>query len=90
MDIPSDKLSRRVYNLAAISFTPGELYRTISKYIPDTSITYKPDNRQNYADSWPMSLDDSCARRDWGWRHSYDIDQMTKIMIELISKKLNP
>ena len=74
--------------MAAISFTPGELFKNICKYIPDCSITYTPDLRQGYADSWPMSIDDSCARKDWGWSHKYDIDQMSQVMIDLISKKL--
>ena len=85
--MPNERLTRRVYNLAAISFTPGELFKNISKYIPESTISYKPDQRQQYADSWPMSIDDSIARRDWGWKHEFDMDSMTKTMISIISEQ---
>jgi threonine 3-dehydrogenase len=89
IDYPNEKLNRRVYNLAAFSFTPGELFKSIKKHIPEASIVYKPDHRQAYADSWPMSIDDSCARHDWGWKHEFGLDQMTEKMIKLVSQRLN-
>ncbi len=74
------------YNLAAISFTAEELAKEINKHIK-VNVTYKPDFRQNIADSWPQSIDDSVARRDWGWRHEYNLDKMTRVMIAELKKK---
>lgn len=74
--------------MAAFSFTPEMLFMEIKKHIPEASIVYKPDHRQAYADSWPMSIDDSCARKDWGWKHNYNLDQMTEKMIELVSQRM--
>ncbi|CAG9314414.1 TDH_1 [Blepharisma stoltei] len=88
IDAPEETLTRRVYNLGAISFTAEQLTSCILKYIPGT-VTYKSDHRQAYADSWPMSIDDSLARRDWNWKHKFDIDLMTRTMIELISKQMH-
>jgi len=75
------------YNVAAMSFSAGELVAEIKKHIPDFKCEYKPDFRQNIADSWPKSIDDSVARRDWGWNPSYDLAAMTKDMIEKLMKK---
>jgi len=75
------------FNVAAFSFTPGQLADEIRKFIPDFEITYKPDFRQAIADSWPYSIDDSCARREWGWQPSFDIYSMTKDMIEKLTEK---
>jgi nucleoside-diphosphate-sugar epimerase len=75
------------YNIAGISFNPAELTDEIKKFIPDFSISYQPDFRQKIADSWPKSIDDSVARKDWGWKHEYDLGKMTKIMLEEIKKK---
>lgn len=84
---PSQKIKiRNAYNLAALSFTPQELAISIQKYIPDFTIAYQPDFRQAIADSWPASIDDSQARKDWGWEHRIDLDTLTKIMIENLSK----
>ena len=77
---------RSSYNLSGISFTPSEIAKSIQNYIPDFTISYKPDFRQKTADSWPASIDDSCARQDWGWKHKYDLDSMTKIMLENLKK----
>ncbi|KKU82030.1 MAG: UDP-glucose 4-epimerase related protein [Microgenomates group bacterium GW2011_GWA2_47_8] len=79
---------RTSYNLAAISFTAAELAKEINKHI-SVNATYKPDHRQKIADSWPQSIDDSVARKDWGWRHRYDLSKMTKIMIKELKKKFN-
>ncbi len=84
---PSQKIKiRNAYNLAALSFTPQELAASIQKHIPDFTIAYQPDFRQAIADSWPASIDDSQARKDWGWEHRIDLDTLTKIMIENLSK----
>ncbi|QOD59515.1 NAD-dependent epimerase/dehydratase family protein [Polaribacter haliotis] len=68
---------RSSYNLAAIDFTPEEIASEIKKHIPDFKITYKPDFRQQIADSWPSSINDSEARKDWKWKHSFDLSSMT-------------
>lgn len=75
------------FNVGAMSFSAGELAASIKKYMPDFSIDYKPDFRQKIADSWPNSIDDSCARSEWGWKPSYDLDAMTKDMLEKITEK---
>jgi len=72
---------RSSYNLAAMSFTPTEIAAEIKKSIPDFEITYKSDFRQQIADSWPASIDDSRAREDWGWKHRFDLTSMTKDML---------
>lgn len=76
------------YNLSGISFDPAQLAAEIKKHIPKFSITYKPDFRQAIADSWPQSIDDSVAKADWNWKHEYDLEKMTRIMIKEISKKV--
>lgn len=73
---------RNAYNLGAISFNPEEVTKSIQKYIPDFTIEYKPDFRQAIADSWPQSINDDEARKDWGWKHEVTLDQMTKVMID--------
>lgn len=78
---------RSSYNLAAMSFTPTEIAAEIKKHIPEFEITYKPDFRQKIADSWPASIDDSCARKDWNWKHEFELENMTNIMLENLSKK---
>lgn len=78
--------TRRAYNIAAISFTPGEIADIIRQYIPSFEITYAPDQRQAIADSWPGSIDDSVARRDWGWEHEYGLSAMTKDMLFHLAK----
>lgn len=75
------------YNLAAISFSARELADEINKYMT-VEVTYVPDRRQQIADSWPKSIDDSVARADWGWKHQFDLKKMTEIMIENLKKKL--
>ena len=82
----SDIKIRSSYNLAAMSFTPTEIASEIKKHISDFEITYKPDFRQKIADSWPASIDDSAARKDWGWHHEYELANMTAIMLENLSK----
>ncbi len=74
------------YNLAAISFTPSELAKSIKNVIPEFKITYAPDFRQKIADSWPKSIDDSQARKDWGWEHSFDLKKITEEMLTQLQK----
>jgi nucleoside-diphosphate-sugar epimerase len=78
---------RTSYNVAAISFSARELAEEIKKHIPEFTCDYKPDFRQKIADSWPMSVDDSIARREWGWRPTHDLASMTKDMIEKLTRK---
>ena len=85
---PSNVKIRSSYNLGAITFTPNEIAQEIKKHIPEFTITYRPDFRQAIADSWPQSIDDSVARKDWGWEHEYGLAKMTEIMLKEVSKKL--
>ena len=83
MEAPVDQIKiRSSYNLSAMSFSPKEISSAISKYIPDFRMTYKEDFRQQIANSWPQSIDDSAAQQDWGWKPTYDLDAMTTDMLE--------
>jgi nucleoside-diphosphate-sugar epimerase len=83
MDAPADKITVRTsYNLAAISFSAKELADEVARLVPGFTCDYKPDHRQAIADSWPKSIDDSQARRDWGWKHEYDLAKMSRDMIQ--------
>ena len=87
MQAPAEQVKiRSSYNLAAMSFTPSEISAEIKKHIPDFNISYNPDFRQKIADSWPASIDDSLARKDWNWSHKFDIESMTKDMLEHLKK----
>ena len=86
MEAPAKKISIRTsYNFSAMSFSPADIGNEIKKYISGFSLTYKPDYRQAIADSWPKSIDDSIARSDWGWKPEYDLQRMTKDMLENLS-----
>lgn len=88
MDASYDAIKiRSSYNLAGMSFTPEDVAEEIKKSIPEFEISYKPDFRQNIADSWPKSIDDSKAREDWGWKHKIDLEKMSKIMLENLNLK---
>ncbi len=88
MQAPAEKIKiRSSYNLSAVSFTPKEIAESIKKHIPEFTIDYAPDFRQAIADSWPASIDDSHARADWGWEHDFDMEKMTAVMLENLSKK---
>ena len=83
MQADSDKIKiRSSYNLAAMSFTPTEIAAEIKKHIPDFEMTCLPDFRQKIADSWPASIDDSAARKDWGWQEKFDLQTMTVDMLK--------
>lgn len=88
MNAPSEKISIRTsYNLAAISFSAKELADEVGKHIDNFKCTFKPDNRQNIANSWPKVIDDSFARKDWGWRHDFDLQKMSLEMIKNLKIK---
>ena len=76
------------FNVAAMSFSAGELAAEIRKHISDFKITYEPDYRQAIADSWPESIDDSAAREEWGWNPGYDLSRMTEDMLAVLQKRL--
>jgi nucleoside-diphosphate-sugar epimerase len=77
---------RSGYNIGAFSFTPKELAAEIRKHITDFEISYNPDFRQELADGWPSSLDDSVARTDWGWKNEYSLEMMTKDMLDHLTE----
>jgi len=79
----------RGYNLAAVSFSAGELAAEIGKHVPGFTVTYSPDARQAIADSWPESIDDSAARRDWGWKEEYDMPSMVTDMLARLHRRLS-
>jgi nucleoside-diphosphate-sugar epimerase len=83
MEAPVESIKVRTsYNISGMSFSPKEIAAEIKKHIPEFTISYQPDYRQQIANSWPQSIDDSVARNDWGWKEDYDIVRMTKDMIE--------
>jgi nucleoside-diphosphate-sugar epimerase len=86
MQAPAEKIKiRSAYNLAGSSFTPAELTTSIQKHLPEFTIAYEPDFRQAIADSWPNSIDDSSAQKDWGWKAEFDTDAMVKVMLNNVS-----
>jgi nucleoside-diphosphate-sugar epimerase len=83
MEAPADKISIRTsYNVSGMSFSPKEIAAEIKKQIPDFEMTYKPDYRQAIAESWPQSIDDSVARKDWGWKEEFGLKTMVHDMLE--------
>ena len=87
MEAPVKKITVRTsYNVSGMSFSPKEIAAEIRKHIPDFSISYKPDYRQAIAESWPESIDDRVARKDWGWKEEYDLSAMTGDMLENLEK----
>ncbi|KKS95982.1 MAG: NAD-dependent epimerase/dehydratase [Candidatus Gottesmanbacteria bacterium GW2011_GWA2_43_14] len=90
MEADPGKISVRTsYNFSAINFAPEELVLEIKKHMPEFKCSYKPDHRQKIADSWPKSIDDAVARKDWGWRHEYNLPRMTTVMLEKLKEKLS-
>ncbi|MBR4408188.1 MAG: GDP-mannose 4,6-dehydratase [Bacteroidales bacterium] len=89
MNADPDKLiHRNSFNIASMSFDPEILYNKIREYIPDFKMKYEVDPvRQAIADSWPDRMDDSCAREEWGWKPSFDLDSMTVDMLDALRRK---
>ena len=88
MEADFDRLEHHSnFNVAAASFSPAELAAEIKKHIPNFEITYTPDSRQLIAESWPQVIDDSAARAEWDWAHDFDLEKMTKNMIEVLTEK---
>lgn len=87
---PQKLVHRNSFNVASMSFDPERIYNKIKEYVPDFKMEYESDPlRQSIADSWPDSLDDSCARIEWGWKPVYDLDAMTRDMLEKLRIKLH-
>ena len=83
------KLTRAIYNIAAFSPRADEIAASVNTVIPEARFTFSPDPaRQGILDSWPKSLDDSAARRDWGWQPRYDLDAMTQDLVPKIRRML--
>jgi nucleoside-diphosphate-sugar epimerase len=82
MEAPSDKITIRTsYNISSMSFSPKEIGEEIKKHLPSFSMEYNPDYRNGIATSWPQSIDDTMARKDWGWKQEYDLPKMVADMI---------
>jgi nucleoside-diphosphate-sugar epimerase len=90
METDAAKLKHRnAFNVTAMSFAPEDIYAEIRKHIPEFTMDYKIDPiRQGIADSWPNSMDDSAARSEWGWKPKYNLSEMTKDMLKVLSEKL--
>ncbi len=87
MQAPAQKIKiRSAYNLSATSFTPKQIAQAIQKHIPEFTISYSVDFRQQIADSWPAAIDDSSARADWGWKHRYGLDEIVNDMLNNLRK----
>ena len=83
MEVPANKISIRTsYNISGMSFSPEEIATEIKKHLPSFKVSYKPDYRQTIAESWPQSIDDAVARKDWGWKPEYDLARMTLDMLQ--------
>jgi nucleoside-diphosphate-sugar epimerase len=90
MEAPSEKIKiRSSYNISAMSFCPSEIAEEVKNHMRGFSISYQPDFRQAIADSWPKSIDDSAARKDWGWQHQFDLKKMTKEIFKKLPLYLN-
>jgi len=88
MEAPAEKITVRTsYNISGMSFSPKEIAAEIKKHIPEFTISYKPDYRQDIANSWPQSIDDSTARSDWGWNNEYDLTRMTDDMLKNLQQQ---
>lgn len=88
MEAPVEKIKvRSGYNFSGFSIAPKDVAAEIKKHIPDFTIAYEPDFRQQIAESWPESIDDSVAAKDWGWKPQFDLASMTKDMLENIAKQ---
>lgn len=90
MEAPAEKIKTRMaYNISAMSFAPEQIAEAIKYHIPEFEINYAPDFRQQIAEGWPQSIDDSAARQHWGWQHQFDLDRMTNEMLKNLKYKSN-
>lgn len=87
IEADNECLSQRVYNVTGMSFTPKELGETIQELMPGFEMDYEPDFRQAIADTWPRSIDDSLARRDWNWSPDFDIEAMSVDMLKNLASQ---
>ena len=86
---PARLVHRNAFNIASMSFAPEDIYAAIKKYKPEFEMEYDVDPlKQSIAESWPDSLDDSCARQEWDWKPTYDLDSMTRDMLDKLSARL--
>lgn len=89
MHAPAEKITvRSSYNISALSITPEAIFNSILAHVPQFVCEYKPDFRQEIADSWPDRIDDSHATTDWGWQPHYTLDRMTEDMLSQLQKRL--
>jgi nucleoside-diphosphate-sugar epimerase len=89
MDADADRLEHHAdFNLSGLSFSPAELAAEIKKHIPEFEMAYEPDYRQEIADSWPCTIDDSAAREEWDWEPEYDLPAMVADMLEKLRRRL--
>ena len=87
---PTKLVHRNAFNIASLSFAPETVFAAIKKYKPEFEMCYDVDPlKQSIAESWPDIMDDTCAREEWGWKPEYDLDAMTKDMLEKLTLKLN-
>jgi nucleoside-diphosphate-sugar epimerase len=90
MDAPKENIKIRTsYNLAGMSFSPSEIHQSLLSNYPNFEITYHPDFRQQIADSWPNSIDDSSAKQDWNWQPTFDLKAMTELIVNNLPKYFN-
>ncbi|WP_423996946.1 NAD-dependent epimerase/dehydratase family protein [Maribacter sp. IgM3_T14_3] len=89
MEAPEDQIKERsAYNLAAMSFTPKEIAENIKAVLPKFKIAYEPDFRQQIANSWPSSIDDTTAQKDWNWKAEFDLQKTTEVMLENLKNRV--
>ncbi len=88
MEAERDRINVRTsYNIAAVSFAPEDIVAALQQHMPEFTCAYEPDERQSIADSWPASIDNSAARRDWGWHPSYDLPALVEDMLTAVRAK---
>ena len=86
---PSRLIHRNAFNIASMSFAPETIYEAIRREVPGFEMEYQPDPlKQSIADSWPDSMDDSCARQEWDWKPEYDLESMTRDMLAKLRARL--
>jgi len=89
MMAPKESLSTRTYNVYAMSFTPEEIFEEVKKWVPELTIEYQPDARQQIAETWPLVFDDSLARAEWGWESRIPVEKLVEIMITNLRRVYN-